>query len=319
MRVFGMIEVVIPAYNAGRFLRDTLRSVAAQTLRPGRVTVVDDASSDDTAAVVRACAEEFADRIAIRIIGNAGPKGPSAARNTAIRQSGAEWIALLDADDILARDHHATLLRMVGAAADVVLGFGDSTVFRGQQTLVASYLAASGVTALPAIEVAASCWTLGDGMFLALLNNGVFATSACLFRREAACAAGLFDETMMQCEDTDFFLRLALAGRFVFSRDVVAHKRVHEDNLSHERNKLAFDRGTVLSLTKMADLPGLSASQSAALHKALSTAVDCYLYNASRAGLPAYRQAAGLARRARHAARAANPRHLARLVSRWLL
>jgi len=314
-----MIEVVIPAYNAGRFLREALGSVAAQTLPPGLVTVVDDASTDDTVAVARACAREFGDRIAIRILANAGPRGPSAARNTAIRQSAAEWIALLDADDVLDPGHHATLRRAVAAADDVVLGFGDSTVFCDRRTLVTSFLAVSGAATLPATELAPACWTAGEAMFLALLHNGVFGTSACLFRRAAAVDAGLFDETMRQCEDTDFFLRLALTGRFAFSRAVVARKRVHDDNLSHERHKLAFCRGTALSLAKLAATPGLAAAQSAALQTAFSTALDGYLYNASRAGLPAYWQAAGLARRTRRAAKAANPQHLARLALRRFL
>ena len=309
-----MIEVVIPANNAGRFLREALDSVAAQTLRPALVTVVDDASTDDTAAVARAGADELRDRIAIQVLANTGPRGPSAARNTAIRQSKATWIAPLDADDVLAPGHHATLLRAVGAADDAVLAFGDSTTFREQQTLEASCLAKSGVTALPATEIAPACWTLGDGMFAALLHNGVFGTSACLFRREAASASGLFDETMMRSEDTDFFLRLVLAGRFVFSRDVVANKRVHDDNLSNARHNLAFGHGTVRSLIKMTRLPGLSAGQSAALQEALATALDGYLYGASRAGLPAYRQAVGLAREAGRPFIAANPRHLARLA-----
>ncbi|MCW3476929.1 glycosyltransferase family 2 protein [Limobrevibacterium gyesilva] len=315
-----MIEVVIPAYNAARFLRETLHCVAAQTVRPGQVTVVDDASTDDTIAVAQACAAELRDRIAIQVLRNAGPRGPSAARNTAIRQSSAACIALLDADDILAPGHHATLLRALDAAKDAVLGFGDSTVFKGQSAfddaamLVESFFAVSGVAALPATAIAPGCFTLGEGMFTALLRNGVFGTSACLFRREAALAAGLFDETMMQCEDTDFFLRLALTGRFVFSRDVVTHKRVHDDNLSHERHKLAFCRGTALSLAKMTEWPGLSAAQSAALREAFSTALDGYLYNASRTSLPAYWRAASLALRAGHGARAASPRHLARLA-----
>jgi len=315
----GLIEVVIPAWNAGRFLRRTLESVAAQTRPPDLVTVVDDASRDDTVAVAGACARDLGDRITIRLLRNAGPRGPSAARNTAIRQSDADWIALLDADDLLAPGHHAALRRAVAAADDVVLGFGDSTVFCGERTLVPSFLAAGGVAARPAAELAPGCWTLGEAMFPALLGSGVFATSACLFRRTAAEAAGLFDETMLRCEDTDFFLRLALAGRFAFTREVVTHKRVHDDNLSHERHRLAFCRGTAVSLAKLMALPGLAAAQSAALQTAFAAALDGYLYNASRAGLPAYWQAAGLARRTRRTARAADPRHLARLALRKFL
>jgi GT2 family glycosyltransferase len=290
--------------------------VAAQTLLPRKVIVVDDSSSDDTVAVARDRAVALSDLIAIQIISNTGPRGPSAARNLAIRASDAAFIALLDADDILAPGHHAALLRVLKTAGGAVLAFADSTVFDASATRVSSYLGVSGITAQPTREIATDCFTLDDGMFAAMLRNGVFGTSACLFRREAALTAGLFDETMMQSEDTDFFLRLALEGRFVFSRTVVTHKRVHEDNLSHNRNKLAFCRGTARSLTKLASRsdPRLAAAQQAALRPALHEALQGYLYHASCAGVSAYWDSARLARSTGNTMMAANPRHLARLA-----
>lgn len=311
-----MIDVVIPAYNAGRFIRETLRSVAAQTVLPRQVIVVDDSSTDDTVAVVKACAIEHRNRIDIRILANAGPRGPSAARNTAIRASSAGSIALLDADDILTPDHHAILLGLMHATSGTVLAFANSTSFDATTTRVANYLEVSGVLARPAREIAANCFTLDDKMFPALLRSGVFGTSACLFRREAAMAAGLFDEAMMHSEDTDFFLRLALKGRFVFSHALVMHKRVHNDNLSHERHKLAFCRGIALSLTKLATEPAMKilAMQREALRLALHEALERYFYHASLAGISAYWEAARLAHRAGKAAIAVNPRHLARLT-----
>ena len=307
-----MLEVIIPAFNAAPYIRETLLSVAAQTRPADLITVVNDASTDDTVAVARACIDELVDRVRIQIIDNTGPRGPSAARNTAIRRGNAPWVALLDSDDLLAPTHHATLLRVATTSDDIVLGFGDSTVFNARETLDSGFLTTSGVTALTATEIAEDCWTLGDRMFDILLSNGVFGTSACLFRRDAAIGAGLFDESMMQCEDTDLFMRLALMGRFAFSREVVAHKRVHDNNLSHERHKLLFCRGTVLSLAKIAALPHLPAARSAAIATALSQAVDGYLYHASRSGVSAYRAARDIARKVGFARKTANPRHLVR-------
>jgi glycosyltransferase involved in cell wall biosynthesis len=309
-----VIEVVIPAFNAGRFLRQALHSVAAQSLLPGRVTVVDDHSTDDTAAVAASCAGELAGRLAIRCIANAGPRGPSAARNSAMRDSAADWIALLDADDVAAPGHHAALHRLALAAPDAAVVFGDSTVFRGGTTLAASYFATGGLDRHPASEVSPGCWTLGERMFPALLKHGIFATSACMIRRAAGMEAGLFDEGMMQCEDTDFFLRLAMRHRFVFTREVIAHKRVHDANLSDARNKVAFERGTVRSLSKIAAMPDVPAGHRPELERALAAAIDSYLYHASRTGVRYYSDAARLAWRARFGHKAASPRHLARLV-----
>jgi glycosyltransferase involved in cell wall biosynthesis len=322
----GMIEVVIPAYNAGQFLRETLLSVASQSLLPDVVTVVDDASTDDTVAVAKACGEELAGRLTIRVIPNDGPRGPSAGRNTAIRESRAEWIALLDSDDLLAPNHHATLLGAAQSAGDVVLGFGDSTWFfdnaAGQrETEVTSFFKRSGVADLPAAEIAPGHLTLGDRTFPAMLDHGPFGTSACLFRREVALQAGLFDEAMSFSEDTDFFLHLALFGRFAFSRAVTTHKRIHSANLSQAGNHLAFSRGIVLSYSKLSartEAPRLTAAQSAAVDRALTRAVNSHLFVASRKAPTDYRSPVRLAWQAGRPLLAAHPRHLVRTALHFL-
>src|SRR5215469_14135889 len=109
----GTLDVIVPAHNAGRFLGATLQSVALQHVLPRSVIVVDDRSTDDTAAVAVACAADYADFLPIRLLHNRGPRGPSAARNLAIRRSDAEFVALLDADDLAAPAHHQLLLSAI--------------------------------------------------------------------------------------------------------------------------------------------------------------------------------------------------------------
>jgi glycosyltransferase involved in cell wall biosynthesis len=84
------ISVVIPAYQAETFLPRALGGVAQQTRRPAEVIVVDDGSTDATAAV--------AERFGARVVRQAN-RGASAARNTGIREARFPWVALLDADD----------------------------------------------------------------------------------------------------------------------------------------------------------------------------------------------------------------------------
>ena len=201
-----------------------------------------------------------------------------------------------------------------------VLGFGDSTWFfdntAGQREIeLESFFERSGVAALPATEIAPGYLTLGDRTFPAMLDHGLFGTSACLFRREAALKAGLFDEQMMFSEDTDFFLRLALLGRFAFSRAVTTHKRIHNANLSKAANNLAFSRGIVLSYSKLGartQASKLTAAQNAALDRALTRVVNSHLYQASLSAPASYREAAQLAWQAGRPLLAAHPRHLVR-------
>lgn len=90
-----------------------------------------------------------------------------------------------------------------------------------------------------------------------------------------APTVGVFDETMMRCEDANVFMRLVPIGRCAFSRDVVMHKRMHDSNLSHDRHRLAFSRGTAASLSKTMAMRGdLSPGHAAALRGAAGAALD---------------------------------------------
>jgi O-antigen/teichoic acid export membrane protein len=84
------ISVVIPAYNAEQYIRRCLESVFAQTLQPMEVIVVDDGSTDATAALAR----QLGARVIIKQNG-----GPAAARNTGINSATGRWVAMLDVDD----------------------------------------------------------------------------------------------------------------------------------------------------------------------------------------------------------------------------
>jgi glycosyltransferase involved in cell wall biosynthesis len=87
-----MISVVIPAFNAGGFIRRTIDSILAQTYRDYEIIVVDDGSADDTAEVVKS----YGAKVRYIYQDNAGD-GP--ARNTGIAAAKGKWIAFLDHDD----------------------------------------------------------------------------------------------------------------------------------------------------------------------------------------------------------------------------
>ena len=86
------ISVVIPAYNAGKYIGRTIDSVLAQTRLADEIIVVDDGSTDNTAEVIRRYGEK------VKYIHQANA-GASAARNTGIKAACGEWIAFLDGDD----------------------------------------------------------------------------------------------------------------------------------------------------------------------------------------------------------------------------
>ena len=89
----GHVSVIIPTYNYGRFIAETIESALGQTLLPHEVIVVDDGSTDETAEVVAS----FGERVRYIYQENAGV---CAARNRGVAASSGDLIAFLDADDI---------------------------------------------------------------------------------------------------------------------------------------------------------------------------------------------------------------------------
>jgi succinoglycan biosynthesis protein ExoO len=90
------VSVIIPAYNASGFIRRAIDSVLDQSVPAHEIIVIDDASTDDTRAVVASFAETHPP---IRLITLPANGGPSVARNAGMAAASGEWIAILDADD----------------------------------------------------------------------------------------------------------------------------------------------------------------------------------------------------------------------------
>lgn len=104
-----LVSIIIPAFNASVFIEGTIRSALAQTYAPTELIVVDDGSTDDTAARVAALAARHP---TIRLIRQSNA-GVAAARNTAVAHARGSYIALLDADDLW---HPEKLARQVAHA-----------------------------------------------------------------------------------------------------------------------------------------------------------------------------------------------------------
>ena len=99
-KIYPLISVVIPAYNAGQFLDETLESVLSQTYENWECIIVNDGSTDNTESVAKKwCEKDSRFRLTNKENG-----GLSSARNWGIKESKAEYIAFLDADDILTPD-----------------------------------------------------------------------------------------------------------------------------------------------------------------------------------------------------------------------
>lgn len=95
--VDGLVSIIMPSWNTGRFIAESIQSVINQTYENWELIIVDDCSTDDTDAVVAS----FPDT-RIRYLKNAKNSGAAVTRNRAMREAKGEWIAFLDSDDLWA-------------------------------------------------------------------------------------------------------------------------------------------------------------------------------------------------------------------------
>ena len=222
------VTVIVPAFNAGRWIGQTLKSIQAQTHRHWQVLVADDASTDDTPRIVSELAKED-DRIRLlRMPANTG--GPAGPRNFALKQATSEWVAFCDADDIWHAQKLEVQLRIAARKkADLVCtsirDFTSSRFLSDDAPVVES-------DAMPTEEIA--LWRL--------LSKNVIPNSSVMCRRRLIAQEGGFDtsRTLVAVEDYDLWLRLVESGAKVtkVQMPLVNYRRL-PDSLSARKLRLA--------------------------------------------------------------------------------
>lgn len=90
-----VVSIIMPSYNCGRFVAETIRSVQAQTYSNWEILFVDDCSTDDTETIVKAFNDQR-----IHFFKNTKNSGAAVSRNKALREARGRWIAFLDSDDL---------------------------------------------------------------------------------------------------------------------------------------------------------------------------------------------------------------------------
>lgn len=223
-----LISIIMPAYNAERYIAESIRSVLAQTYQNWELIIVDDGSTDRTAEIAQSFV--LADS-RVKYIFQQNTK-VAAARNRGIGKAAGDLIAFLDSDDLwmpekLERQEAA----MRDGNMDVV--FCSGFIFTGDDTTDES-------TPYPSIKGKFD----GAAMFKLLLvevANRIPVLSV-IVRREALLDAGLFDESpalYYGAEDYDLWVRIARRGGVFYGMDErLVRYRVHAKGMSRRRAEL---------------------------------------------------------------------------------
>lgn len=222
------VSVIVPVYNAAETLEETLISVAAQTLANIEIIVVDDGSTDATPDVLAAFA---AKEPRLRVIRQAN-SGVAEARNLAIREARAPFIAPIDSDDLW----HPTYVEKLAAALN---GAGPETVL--------AYANHRRLNPEGEVEGTAPNYNLsGHALRFMLLRNLVGNGSAMMYRRDAVLQVGAYERRLQHefasqgCEDWLLQLRLSAFGKVVAVPEYLVGYRILPDAMSSNKLRMWY-------------------------------------------------------------------------------
>ncbi|HEU4719602.1 MAG TPA: glycosyltransferase [Bacteroidia bacterium] len=209
-----LVSIVTPAYNAAKFIGETIRSVQAQTISDWEMIIINDGSRDNTAEIVEAFLADT--RITIHHQANAGV---SAARNNGLSKAKGAFIALLDADDTFLPDNLEKKTGALQKDPEAVWTYSNLRLIGEDSNACGPDTNGKGENVLENL----------------LLWNGEVIPGPCsnlVFRRRVIDEGVKFDTAFSTAADQDFCLQLAQKYKSVFLREVLACYRILPGSMS---------------------------------------------------------------------------------------
>ena len=207
------VSVLMPVYNAERYVAEAVESILAQTFRDFEFIIVDDGSTDNSLAILRHYAEQD-DRI--RLVSREN-KGLVVSLNEMIGLARGDLIARMDADDVALLERFALQVAYLNSHPEVICLGGRIREIDDRGRILADF---------PPIQ--------GDSVIQENLLKGCnsFTHASVMMRRDPLLAVGGYRASMILAEDLDLWLRLGEVGRLENLPQVVVHYRVHRESVS---------------------------------------------------------------------------------------
>jgi glycosyltransferase involved in cell wall biosynthesis len=249
--VLPTISVVIPAYNAGRLIRETLESVVAQSIRPMEIVVVDDGSTDDTYEAV----SQFGEKVSCIRQANGGL---ASARHAGIAAAKGDLIALMDADDLCEPDRLLVQAAYMVEFPDVALCATGFSAFDENGTMSDSFASSyygtiggspNGLDDIYPVREAfrvalemplskeeyRSMTTYRGNVYERLALGNFLHPPTLMVRRELVRQEGNYDLASRSMCDWDWLIRLSRSGQVGYIDAPLLRYRVSDTQLSSER------------------------------------------------------------------------------------
>jgi len=208
MNIRGTTTVIVPVFNGERHIAAAIESVRAQTRPVDEVIVIDDGSTDATVAIV----ESFPEVTLLR----QANRGASAARNSGITKACGDYFAMLDADDLWPANRQEIMAGMLDEDPSLGLVMGTQRLMVEPGAALPYWVPEGDLEDIDPKDLPRP-----TGSFVA--------------RRSVFEVVGLYEETMIHAEDTDWFLRSRDLGIvWALIPDVVLIRRIHGANLTYD-------------------------------------------------------------------------------------
>ncbi len=254
MEKWPLVSVIIPCYNAAKFLPRTIESVLSQEYPKVEIIVIDDGSTDNTREVVRPYLKR-----GVRYISQDNSGGPARPRNVGIRNAAGDYIFLFDSDDLMLPAKITRSVEFLERGHKVGLLFTNFIQMDEEgQALPGTFLDTyHHFQELPKRREGEDIFIIPqETAYAGLLFENFIGTSSAVIPRCIFDRIGLFDETLRYSEDRDLWFRIARQYDIAYL-DTVGHSyRVRAGGISHRDPLInAPNRITVLKKQLQHGLP----------------------------------------------------------------
>jgi glycosyltransferase involved in cell wall biosynthesis len=249
-----LFSVIIPLYNKAMYIQETLESVLQQSYTDYEIIVVNDASTDNSVAIVQGFSDSR-----IVLLENEKNVGLSATRNAGISKANGKIIALLDADDVWLPNFLETIKHLHDTFPEASIYGTDYAEMYATDKIVASKKNIPN-------SLKGTSFVVAD-FFEASLHQPIFNPS-CLAFQQSICEDGaFFDPKITFSEDIDFYIKFAPKYKVAYHYEALVYMRSEVPN---QMTRSAISQKT---------LPDLDAYESLALkHNSLKKFLDLYRY-----------------------------------------
>ena len=255
-----MISVIIPTYNRAHLLPRSLDSILSQSCLPNEIIVVDDGSNDDTSALMTSVYPEI-------VFIQQSNIGVSCARNVGIKRASGDWIAFLDSDDEWFPEKLEVQMNALYKNPELKICHTNEIWIR------------NGTRVNPKKKHE----KFGGWIFQKCLPLCCISPSSVIIHKSIFNEIGLFDDSLLVCEDYDLWLRITARNPVLYIEKPLLRKYGgHNDQLS--RKYWGMDRFRIKSLEKIIYSKELSESDENAAKKMLTEKIHILIQGAKKRG-----------------------------------